>query len=343
MKATSFAQQVLDWWVVHGRHDLPWQVDRTPYRVWVAEIMLQQTQVVTVIGYFERFMQRFPDLETLAGADLDDVLALWSGLGYYARARNLHAAARHCMERHDSELPIESTLLRQLPGIGESTANAIVAQAHDRRATILDGNVKRVLARHAGISGWPGRSAVTRRLWQEADSRTPPEHARDYTQAIMDLGATVCTPRNPACLNCPVSVDCIARIDHRIDKLPEKKPPRRRPRRSVTLALVANENGELLLQRRPPTGIWGGLWSLPSLDEIAGGPSGELLETIEHHFTHFILDIEVRFIRAASSNLANDDADRTWMQPAEALQSGLPRPVRQIIETAHPEAAAVKH
>ena len=333
-----FADRLLIWWRSHGRHDLPWQVDRTPYRVWVAEIMLQQTQVATVIGYFERFMQRFPDLQTLARAELDDVLALWSGLGYYARARNLHAAARTCMEHHDGLLPTDPEQLRELPGIGESTANAIVAQAHDRRAPILDGNVKRVLARHGGIDGWPGRSAVARRLWQESEARTPATRACDYTQAIMDLGATVCTARRPSCSDCPVMSDCSARIEDRVAELPTKKPRRHRPRRAVTLALVENEHGELLLQRRPPTGIWGGLWSLPRLDELGATDAGEVLEPIEHHFTHFILDIEVRRIRWPDSTRIADAENLAWMRPDRALQAGLPRPIRQIIESTEKRA-----
>ncbi len=328
----TFANRLLEWWQSHGRHDLPWQVDRTPYRVWVAEIMLQQTQVATVTGYFERFMQRFPDLIALATAELDDVLALWSGLGYYARARNLHATAKTCMEQYAGELPSDPALLRELPGIGESTANAIVAQAHDRRAPILDGNVKRVLARHSGIEGWPGRAAVARRLWQEADAHTPATRACDYTQAIMDLGAKLCTARAPSCSDCPVAADCTARIEDRVTDLPTKKPRRQRPRRAVTLALVENRQGKLLLQRRPPTGIWGGLWSLPRLDELDSTDSGEAHQSIEHHFTHFILDIEVRRIRLTDPTRISDADNLAWMRPEQALQSGLPRPIRRIIE-----------
>jgi len=333
-KPESFASRLLLWWKTHGRHDLPWQVDRTPYRVWVAEIMLQQTQVTTVIGYFERFMERFPGLQTLATAELDDVLALWSGLGYYARARNLHAAAQICVEEHDGTLPADPVRLKALPGIGESTANAIVAQAHDRRAPILDGNVKRVLSRHAGIEGWPGRLAIARRLWQESDVRTPDTRACDYTQAIMDLGATVCTARNPSCFACPVAADCSARIEDRVTELPTKKPRRPRPRRAVTLALVENGNGELLLQRRPPTGIWGGLWSLPRLEELGTTDRGEPHQSIEHHFTHFILDIEVRRIHLSRSARIADADNLAWVQPEQALQSGLPQPIRQVIEAA---------
>ncbi len=332
-KPESFASRLLLWWKTHGRHELPWQVQRTPYRVWVAEIMLQQTQVATAAPYFERFTQRFPGLQALAEAQLDDVLALWSGLGYYARARNLHAAARKCLDEHDGELPANAEGLEKLPGIGRSTANAIIAQAHDRRAPILDGNVKRVLARHAGIEGWPGRSAVLKKLWSEAEQRTPPDCARDYTQAIMDLGATVCTARKPSCIECPVSADCRARLEDRVGELPTRKPKRHRPRRAVTLALVENEHGELLLQRRPPTGVWGGLWSLPRLDELQSADGGETQLNIEHYFTHFILDIEVRRIRLPDPTHIADADNLAWMPPYRALQSGLPRPIRQIIES----------
>ncbi|NBB92056.1 MAG: A/G-specific adenine glycosylase, partial [Gammaproteobacteria bacterium] len=273
----DFAQRLLAWWEQHGRHDLPWQQERSPYRVWVAEIMLQQTQVGTVIPYFERFMGRFPDLPSLAHAPIDDVLAHWSGLGYYARARNLHAAAVRCLEEHGGDLPPDAESLERLPGIGRSTANAIVAQAQDRRAPILDGNVKRVLARHAGVEGWPGRSAVLRSLWQEAEALTPQDRARDYTQAIMDLGATLCTPRRPACERCPVDEDCFARRADRVEELPAPKPKRSRPLRDATLVIIENDRGELLLQRRPPSGIWGGLWSLPESGDIASLPRSTAL------------------------------------------------------------------
>lgn len=328
----DFARRLLRWWRDHGRHDLPWQMERSPYRVWIAEIMLQQTRVATVIDYFERFVARFPDLPSLAGADLDDVLALWSGLGYYARARNLHAAAIRCMTDHGGRLPETPESLRELPGIGPSTANAIIAQAHDRRAPILDGNVKRVLARHAGIEGWPGRSAVNRRLWAESESRTPKDHARDYTQAIMDLGAMVCTSASPDCGGCPVRTNCLARRQHRVHELPGKKPPRQQPRRRVTLAVVENGQGQILLERRPPTGIWGGLWSLPALEDVSTGDKGEAMATIEHHFTHFILDIGLQRLPADNSAPIEDRDERIWATPRRALEMGLPRPIRDVIE-----------
>jgi A/G-specific adenine glycosylase len=332
----TFANRLLEWWERNGRHDLPWQENRTPYRVWIAEIMLQQTQVATVVPYFERFMASFPNLASLAAADLDDVLSHWSGLGYYARARNLHAAAVHCLEEHAGELPAGADALEALPGIGRSTANAIVAQAHDRRAPILDGNVKRVLARHAGIEGWPGRSAVLRKLWTEADSRTPPDRARDYTQAIMDLGATVCTPRNPDCSDCPEAQDCVARLTDRIDEIPASKPRRARPRRDATLLILENELGQILLQRRPPAGIWGSLWSLPEREEFDSLSGGETLASpapVRHQFTHFTLDIRFERIRIDSDSVVTDREDRRWLSAEKALESGLPQPVRRAVES----------
>lgn len=330
-----FAARLLKWWEKHGRRDLPWQKNRTPYRVWVAEIMLQQTQVRTVIPYFERFTASFPDLESLARAPIDEVLAHWSGLGYYARARNLHAAAIHCLENHDGELPTGTEALNALPGIGRSTANAIVAQARDRRAPILDGNVKRVLARHAGIEGWPGRAAVERALWAKADANTPDDRAADYTQAIMDLGATVCSPKHPDCQRCPVAADCVARLTDRIGELPAARPKRPRPRRTTTLIIVENERGEILFQRRPPTGIWGGLWSLPAREEMEHLPVGDTAdppEAIVHQFTHFTLEIHFERIRVRASSLVSDGDGSRWMKPASALDHGLPQPIRRVLE-----------
>ncbi len=330
----AFATRLLAWWKKNGRHDLPWQQDRNLYRVWVSEIMLQQTQVSAVIDYFNRFMARFPNLKQLAESPLDDVLALWSGLGYYARARNLHAAARHCMTHHGGELPSSAAKLLELPGIGESTAHAIVAQALNQRAPILDGNVKRVLARHAGVEGWPGRSAVLRQLWSEAEARTPHNQAANYTQAIMDLGATVCTPKRPVCMLCPVQQDCIARLDGRIKDLPSKKPKRERPLRESRYLVVRDDCGRVLLERRPSSGIWGGLWCLPEIQESEDpGSLTEAMPVLRHEFTHFSLDM--RFIAAASGALnENLVAERPtrWFRPEEALKIGIPRPIRRVLE-----------
>jgi A/G-specific adenine glycosylase len=330
----SFAARVLRWHKVYGRHDFPWQLARTPYRVWLSEVMLQQTQAATVIPYFERFVARFPDLQALAEAELDDVLALWSGLGYYARGRNLHASARICADRFGGQLPDDAVQLEALPGIGRSTANAIVAQAFNRRAPILDGNVKRVLARHAGIGGWPGRSAVLANLWAESEQRTPKGDAANYTQAIMDLGATVCTARQPACNQCPVAADCIARLEDRTGDLPGRKPPRIRPVRAATFLLLQDEAGRVLLERRPPAGIWGGLWCLPdqaSFKLPAKRQDHPTPTVVQHDFTHFRLNLHLRHV-SVSRDMVKEGAEQTWMDRTQALEAGLPRPVRQIIE-----------
>ncbi len=331
-----FAERLLEWWRQHGRHDLPWQHPRTPYRVWVSEIMLQQTRVETVIGYFARFVDRFPDVQALARAPADDVLAHWSGLGYYARARNLHAAAKRIVDDLGGEFPGDVDALAALPGIGRSTAAAIVAQGFDRRATILDGNVKRVLARHAAIEGWPGRSPVERSLWTEAERRTPAGDAADYTQAIMDLGATLCRPKNPACGDCPVHADCAAREQGRQLDLPTPKPKKKMPTREQAFHLLRDADGRVLLERRPPAGIWGGLWCLP---EVAGGDAAEGAERleppapIEHVFSHFRLRMQLVHQRVARPDDAvGDRDDRRWMAAEDWLDAGLPKPVRALLE-----------
>jgi len=328
----TFADRLLAWWAEHGRHDLPWQQPRDAYRVWVSEIMLQQTRVETVVDYFERFMQRFPDVVTLAEATLDEVLALWSGLGYYARARNLHQAARLILDRHDGIFPDQPAALIELPGIGRSTAAAILAQAFDQRAVILDGNVKRVLARHAGVPGWPGRSAVERCLWHEAEARTPIDRAADYSQAIMDLGATLCTRNGPSCPLCPVAQDCRARIEGRQHELPGPRPTKTLPERSATFLLLRDARGRVLLQRRPGVGIWGGLWCLPQIPTEAVAIGTVPPQPLRHVFSHFALTMcfEHRRIDAAD-DLVRDTEDLAWFDCAEALQLGLPRPVRTVL------------
>ncbi len=294
-----FADRILAWWDRHGRHDLPWQHPRSPYRVWVSEIMLQQTQVATVIPYFERFVRRFPDLAALADAPLDDVLAHWSGLGYYARARNLHRAARACMAQHGGTVPASAAELEALPGIGASTANAIISQAHDRPLAILDGNVRRVLARHAAVEGWPGQRAVHDRLWAEAESRLPAARGADYTQAIMDLGATLCTRSRPACEACPVSRDCVALARQQVDRLPSPRPGLKVREKNLFVLIQQRDDGAVLLVQRPPAGIWGGLWSLPEADSLEAladrfGLDARSLSTLPsfgHRLTHRKLTI----------------------------------------------------
>ncbi len=334
---SPFSTRLLRWWRRHGRHDLPWQHPRTPYRVWVSEIMLQQTRVETVIGYFDRFMNTFPDVRALAAAELDEVLALWSGLGYYARARNLHAAAKRVVEDHGSEFPADVEMLNALPGIGRSTAAAVVAQGFDQRAPILDGNVKRVLARHAGIDGWPGRSPVEKALWAEAEARTPESRAADYTQAIMDLGATLCTPKTPDCAACPVHADCVAHRDGRTQELPTPKPRKALPAREQRFVVFRDADGRVLLERRPPSGIWGGLWCLPSAPDATGTPVSDpgLPATLDHVFSHFRLKMMLDYRAAGTADRVDDGNDRRWMTLDDALAAGLPRPVRTLLERLH--------
>ncbi|MEE4189209.1 MAG: A/G-specific adenine glycosylase, partial [Roseobacter sp.] len=269
--SARFSDRVLRWFDRHGRHDLPWQQNPTPYRVWVSEIMLQQTQVATVVPFYHRFMARFPEVGALASASLDDVLHHWSGLGYYARARNLHRAATILMQRHAGVFPDDIDALQALPGIGRSTAAAVLSLSRGQSHAILDGNVKRVLARHHAVQGWPGQSAVLKRLWSLSESLTPTEYAGRFNQAMMDLGATLCVRGAPRCTECPVSADCQAFRTGRQREFPGGKPKKSLPERSVRMLLVRNADGDVLLERRPPTGVWGGLWGLPELD-AAGDP-----------------------------------------------------------------------
>lgn len=337
---TGFAERLLVWQRNHGRHDLPWQV-MDPYRVWLSEIMLQQTQVATVIPYFLRFLERFPDVATLAAAPVDDVLAAWSGLGYYSRARNLHRAAQMVIERFNGEFPYDPALLAELPGVGRSTAAAIAAFCFGVSAAILDGNVKRVLARWAGIEGWSGNKAVENKLWQLAESLLPKHDVATYTQGLMDLGSMVCTRGKPKCTACPFVADCQARIQGRQRELPAPKPRKAIPERHVVLLLIEQE-GRILLQRRPPTGIWGGLWSLPETGDTLGAVEhcrnhlGLVVEfdpplaDFVHVFTHFKLTVTPLpgVVRGAS---ILHDADSGWFSRQEALELGLPAPVRRLL------------
>ena len=299
------AGRLIGWYARHGRRDLPWQHDPTPYRVWVSEIMLQQTRVSVVTGYYERFMARFPDLAALADAPLDDVLGLWTGLGYYSRARNLHRAAMAVRDRHRGTMPRDVDALVALPGIGRSTAGAILALSHGDRHPILDGNVKRVLCRYHGIAGWPGQGKVERSLWALAERHTPREDVAAYTQAIMDLGATLCVRSRPLCSICPIEADCAARRDGTQARLPAPRPRPRRdvPRRETAFLVLRAPDGALLLERRPPSGIWGGLWCFPECDPAADIETEcrsrfgvrplatTALAPIAHGFTHFKLDV----------------------------------------------------
>ncbi len=338
---TPFARQLLHWYQREGRKDLPWQQNRTPYRVWVSEIMLQQTQVATVIPYFERFVRSFPDVRALAQAELDRVLEHWAGLGYYSRARNLHMAAKQVCDDFDGEFPADSEQLQSLPGIGRSTAGAILAQAFNQRGVILDGNVKRVLTRYHGIRDRPGSSKVQKQLWGLTDQHTPDRRHADYTQAIMDLGATLCR-RKPDCERCPVSDGCTALAEGLTDQIPARKARKPLPVREINMLVLRNRAGEILLERRPPTGIWGGLWSLPEcqpdqLEEHLAQLDGEVsIKEIgairEHQFTHFRLryqPVEIRWLENHQQVLDSDQS--IWYNTRSELNLGLPAPVKKLL------------
>jgi len=339
---SEFAARILSWFDDHGRKDLPWQRNINPYRVWISEIMLQQTQVQTVIPYYERFMHSFPDLASLADADIDTVLQHWSGLGYYARARNLHRAAQTIRDDHDGIFPGTFDGVVKLPGIGRSTAAAVLAIATGARHAILDGNVKRVLARHGALAGWPGKTEVVNRLWSSAEENTPTNRVADYTQAIMDLGATLCTRSKPRCDACPVAVDCLARETDTIDQYPGRKPKKDKPLRATTMVLAVN-NGAVFLERRPPVGIWGGLWSLPevenidewcrrTLDQQPGDT--EQHAVLRHSFSHFDLDIQPVVVRVATlSRRVADSPDTTWYRLDDEPPGGMAAPVQRLINS----------
>ena len=281
MQPLEFADTLLQWFDDYGRHDLPWQHEKSPYRVWVSEIMLQQTQVKTVIPYYQRFMERFPQIEDLAIANQDEVLTYWAGLGYYARGRNLHKAAQIIVEQHSGSFPESFEAVLALPGIGRSTAGAILSIAVGQRYPILDGNVKRVLARFDGVRSWPGERKTESQLWQRADALTPEHRFGDYTQAIMDLGATVCTRSKPQCQTCPLQRDCVAFQTESVGQLPVKKPKKEKPTRQAYLLILRNSQGQVWLEKRPPNGIWGGLWSFPQLQTWQ-----ECLTKVESHFSN---------------------------------------------------------
>ncbi|HEX7964805.1 MAG TPA: A/G-specific adenine glycosylase [Gammaproteobacteria bacterium] len=339
----GFAARLLAWHAGHGRHDLPWQKRRTPYRVWVSEIMLQQTQVATVIPYYTRFMQRFPDVQALADAPLDEVLHLWTGLGYYARARNLQKAAQAIRDAHGGRFPKDMEAVQALPGIGRSTAGAILALSTGQRHPILDGNVKRVLARHGAVAGWPGAKRVEEKLWALAERHTPEAKVADYTQAVMDLGATVCTRSSPRCGECPVAADCAARRLGRQTKFPAPKPRKALPvRRTRMLMLVAQD--AVLLERRPPAGVWGGLWGFPQVDvdvdvaawcrERFGKPPRSVREhpALRHTFSHFHLDIEPLELALPAAAAVREEGSR-WHPLGETPRLGLAAPVKRLLET----------
>jgi len=326
---------LLDWHTEHGRHDLPWQNTRDAYRIWVSEIMLQQTQVTTVIPYYQRFMQRFSDVASLANAEIDDVLHHWTGLGYYARARNLYKAAGIVINDYGGKFPTEFEQVLALPGVGRSTAGAILAFSQGQRHAILDGNVKRVLARFYAVEGWYGKKEVEHQLWALAEQNTPEKDIAQYTQAIMDFGATLCTRSKPNCQACPLNTNCVAYNSGRVAELPHGKPKRVKPVKQTTLLLIQNSKGEILLQRRPPAGIWGGLWSPPeasSIDSDLDVQIYDTLPTFRHTFSHYHLDITPAYAQLNdANNKVNESNMRVWYNLDSPPSLGLAAPIKKLL------------
>lgn len=340
----SFAARLVAWQRKHGRHDLPWQRTRDPYRIWLAEIMLQQTQVATVIPYYERFVAAYPDVGALAAAPIDRVLAHWSGLGYYRRAHHLHAAAKIIATHAGGAFPSEAAAIATLPGVGRSTAAAIATFAFNRRAAILDGNVKRVLARHRGIEGFPGAPKVEAELWRIAESLLPVRTVATYTQALMDLGATVCTRAKPRCSDCPVASDCIAAREGRVHELPTPRAKKTLPQRALRV-LVIERAGAILFEKRPAIGIWGGLWSLPEVDVDADVAvhcrarfgarvdAGAELAPIEHGFTHFRLTLRPQRVAVQAWPKRAESPGCLWLTREDAMAAALPAPIRRLLRS----------
>lgn len=343
---------LLTWYDRHGRKHLPWQQHRTPYRIWVSEIMLQQTQVATVIPYFERFMAAFPSVQELAVADLDEVLHLWAGLGYYSRARNLHKAARLVAGENGGRLPAHVTDLCRLPGIGRSTAGAIVSLAMDKPAPILDGNVKRLWTRLHGIETWPGDTATEKALWQLSERYLPATRARDYTQALMDFGATLCTRRHPQCGACPFQSDCQGWLSGRVEEIPASRPKRPKSVRQSFCLLIRDPSNRLYLEQRPTTGIWGGLWTFPSWDSRQdlenqcanlGIDPTELhwLAPRHHTFTHFQLEfVPVMVTRPFQSSLIADRPS-CWLEAGTEPEIAVPTPVKTLLQELSQSAVVI--
>ncbi len=345
----AFQKKVLTWFDQHGRKTLPWQQNKTPYRVWISEVMLQQTQVSTVIAYFERFMQCFPTVESLAHATEDEVLHVWTGLGYYSRARNLHRSAKIIAHDRGGQFPDTLEELQSLPGIGRSTAGAILAIAFQQRATILDGNVKRVLTRVAGIKQWPGEKKVNDHLWQLAESFTPQQRIADYTQAMMDLGAMICVRGKPHCARCPILPHCSASTLGLTKHIPAAKPKKQLPVRQATL-LILQYQQQVFLKKRPTPGIWGGLWSLPEVNGLAVEEdilaycrqqlhlsTARLLhygDRFRHTFSHFHLDILPVFLSVKTKPAKiTDSDDQIWYVLNDAQTVGLPAPIKKILRS----------
>jgi A/G-specific adenine glycosylase len=345
--AENFQQQILAWFDQYGRKDLPWQQDISPYRVWLSETMLQQTQVSTVIPYFNAFITKFPTLESLASAPIDEVLQLWAGLGYYARARNLHKTAQ--LVAQQGNFPNTLPELMALPGIGQSTAGAIMSIAFQQSQPILDGNVKRVLSRYRAIDGWPGLSGVNKLLWQISSFYTPIERVADYTQAMMDLGATLCTRSKPQCQLCPITDQCVARIENKVSAYPGSKPKKTLPVKQLIFLVLRNQAGEILLEKRPPVGIWGGLFSLPEFDTLSTVKAWCLqqsynvnnyqeLPTQRHTFSHYHLDFTPVLINIDNPINNVMEANQTLWYKAEQLKNlALAAPIKVLLQQLNKE------
>lgn len=353
LPAGGFSGQLLEWFDVYGRHDLPWQQNRTPYRVWVSEIMLQQTQVKTVIPYYEKFMARFPTVFELAAAEQDEVLSYWAGLGYYARGRNLHKAAQQVVGQLNGKFPNTLDGMMALPGIGRSTAGAILSIACGVRHPILDGNVKRVLARYDAIATWPGERETEKQMWERAEELTPIERFGDYTQAIMDLGATLCTRSKPRCLECPMQTECLAFAQNRVSEFPLKKPKKNKPVKKAFLLILRNSANQIWLEQRPQTGIWGGLWAFPQYEHwqeceakvethFRGASTLLKWQEFRHTFSHYHLDITPVLADLPAGKIAEPPADSLqatsnsgkWIAFESLSQGkvGVPAPVQKLVD-----------
>ena len=335
----TITDALLAWHADHGRHSLPWQNTRDAYRIWLSEIMLQQTQVQTVIPYYLRFLTTFPTVADLAKANIDEVLHLWTGLGYYARARNLHSASQMVQEEFAGQFPTTLESMMSLPGVGRSTAGAILAFSHHQRHPILDGNVKRVLARYYEVEGWYGKKIVENKLWALSELNTPNQQVATYTQAIMDLGATVCTRSKPKCPECPLQSQCLALANQRTHELPHGRPKKTKPVKQTTMLLIQNDSGEFLLRQNPPSGIWGGLWCPPQIevgaDPIALPPYQlnvtEHRPVLRHTFSHYHLDITpLNCVVAYTDGVA--EFNEVWYKPKSAQALGLAAPVKKLLE-----------
>jgi A/G-specific adenine glycosylase len=339
---SDFANRLIAWQKVHGRHDLPWQNTVDPYAIWVSEIMLQQTQVTAVIGYYSKFMCRFPNIASLANATQDEVLQHWSGLGYYSRARNLHNAALTILDEHKGQFPHDFATIQTLSGIGRSTAAAIASFAFNQVQTILDGNVKRVLTRHFLVEGWPSSPKIEKELWLLAEKLLPEQGMVAYTQGLMDLGATLCTRSKPKCGNCPLNASCKALQAQRVHELPTPKPRKAIPEKNTTM-LILRRGDEVLLEKRPSTGIWGGLWSFPEVESsqdtaaIALEKFGVIakndhcLPNLTHVFTHFKLHIRPQTLQVIKLNPQVNQAAHIWVSINDAIGAAIPTPIRKIL------------